>query len=287
MLPTEGTGDVAREAATATSMMVGAIERESLALAPPAQVEAAKSANAAACAQSIIACARLVGGAVGASKVIVSELWGGNGAPWELRLTLVDVKASGEPKPMQSFTTEKREEVGVIAEREALALIGQGEQGWLSVTLQGADTGTLFVDGLSAGAFPFPAPVRMRTGQHSIEVKSGDATPYAGDVVVMKNETTKVGVHVEGNRIVLDGAAGPSPLFVAGLVTAGVGVAGVVVGGVTLVLRGTAVERYRADPTTANAAAIGTLQTVSGAAFIGGAALVIAGTTLAIVGAQE
>lgn len=286
VLPTEGTGDVAREAALASSMMVSAIERESLALSPPAAVEAARLVHAAACAQSNIACARLVGRDVGATKVIVSELWGADNS-WELRMTLVDIKAGTEPAPLQAFTTTQREEIGRIAEREALTLIGRGASGWLSMTLQGADTGTLIVDGMSVGAFPFPSPVRLREGRHNLEVRTGDASPWQGQIEIASEATTTVGVHLDGNRVVLDSSGGPSPLVVAGIVGAGVGVVGLVVGAVGLGLESSALEAFANKPSSATNSSVSTARTIAGIGLIGGAVLIVAGTAVAVVGAME
>jgi len=288
VLPTEATGDAGPEAQIATSMMTRALQRESLMLASADDVSRAVAANEAACTQSLIACARLVGAKVKATKVIVSSLWATADGTWELHLTAVDLASGAEPAPMQTFVTAERSEIGAIAEREALAVIGRGASGWLSVTLQGADQGSLLVDGRVIDALPLAADKRILAGRRAVEVRAPGLTPWQGHVDVATGAVATVALHVVGTDIVaVDTAAstgGPDGLVIAGIVGAGVGVAGIALGVFADIQQAAAQERFVKDRRQADNAAIDTWQTVAFASSTAGAVLVGAGIATIVIG---
>ncbi len=282
ILPTEATGDAAPEAQLANNMMTRALQRESLMLVSADDVTRAMATHEGACTQSLLACARLVGAQVKATRVIVSSLWATANGTWELHLTAVDLASGAEPAPMQTFVTAQRSEVGAIAEREALALIGRGASGWLSVTLQGAANASLLVDGLIVDALPLAADKRALAGRHSVEVRAPELKSWQGNIEVAPGVVTKLALTVVGGDIVVvDDTAtadsGPDPM-VSG------GIASVVVGVIADGQQATAQERFIADGAPADRDARSGWQTVAFASSTAGAVLIGFGVALTILG---
>lgn len=287
VLPTEATGDAVAEAQVARIKMVSALQRESLTVVADEDVVRAAAAHEATCTQSLIACARLVGPEVKATQIIVSSLWAAGDGTWELQLTTVDLLSGSEPAPMQRSFTAERREVGAIAERDVLSLIGRGATGWLSVTLQGAARGTLVVDGAVVDALPLIADKRILAGRRAVEVRVEGHTPWQGQLEVVTGDVTSLALRANGQAVVLDEGpvAGPDGLVIGGIVTTGLGVAGIGLGVFSDVQQAAARQRFAATRSAADNRDISTWRNVAFAASTAGGILVGVGVAVVAIGA--
>lgn len=286
VLPTEVTGDVVAEAQVARITMTRALQREALTVAADDDVMGAAREHEATCTQSLIACARLVGAKVHATKVVVSSLWATADSTWELQLTIVDLLSGSEPAPMQRFVTAERREIGAIAEREVLTLIGRGGSGWLSIILQGAARGTLVVDGTVVDALPLHTDKRILAGRRAVEVRVDGHTPWQGQVEVVTGAVTALALRADGQAVVLDEgpAPGPDGLVIGGIVAAGVGVAGIALGVFGDVQQAAARERFLTSRSAADNGDISMWRTVAFASSTTGAVLVGIGVAAIAIG---
>ena len=278
VLPTQGTGGVTSEAEMAGNLMRIALQEQSLALVPADTVRSAAVVHEAACLQSPVACARLVGAAVGASKVIASELWDQAGA-LELRLVVVDLRAGSE-SAWQSFQAKDKAALGPVAQQAVLSLVvPQAFFGTVGITmLPGAE---ILVDGIARDRTPLVAPLKLAVGRHELEVRYGTAAPWRGYVEVAMEKTHAVRLCVKAEAVVDDCGDEKGPrsnaLFLGSAVGAGVGVASVVSGGVLALLAASSLSAYgnSADVEDKNNAT--TFQTISVVTFGVGGILVAAG----------
>ncbi|MDP2343060.1 MAG: hypothetical protein Q8O67_19040 [Deltaproteobacteria bacterium] len=283
ILPTEGNGGVTSEAEMATQLMTIALQEQSLALVPPATVREAAILHEATCGQSPVACARLVGPAVGATKVIASELWDQAGA-LELRLVVVDVRAGVEPGPWQSFQAKDKAALGVVAQQAVLSLVvPDAFSGSLGISMEpGAE---ILVDGVARDRTPLVSALKLPVGRHEIEVRYGNAAPWRGFVEVAMEKSQELRLCVKAKAVVDDCGPvkgdGMDPLLVGGLAGAGLGAAGLVTGTVSLMMKNQAFndfeERGRADSSNA----IGPLQAVAVAGLGIGTILLVGGAAVA------
>jgi hypothetical protein len=294
VLPTQGTGGVTAEAELAGSMMRIALQEQSLALVPATTVADAVVANDAACVQSAIACARLVGHDTHASRVVASELWD-QGGTLELRLVVVDLRTGLEPGPWQSFTARDKASLGAVAQQAVLSLVVPGAFfGKLTVVAEpGAE---VLVDGVARERTPMLAPLQLSVGRHELEVRYGKLAPWRGFVdVAMDKPTTKTLCEKSSSlseECAPSASASPSasssawrgPLLVTGATTAAVGVVGVGVGAVCAGLAGAGLATYASTPDAAQRDAVLGLQGVSVASFIAGGVLLAAGGASALAG---
>ena len=278
VLPTEGNGGVASEAEMASRLMTIALQEQSLALAPAEKISAAVEANAVACRQSPLACARLVGAAVGASKVVASELWDQAGA-LELRLLIVDVRTGLEPA-WQSFQAKDRAALGGVAQQAVLSLvIPAAFTGLVGVTLEpGAE---ILVDGVARDRTPLLSPLKLSVGRHEVEVRYGALAAWRGFVDVTMDKAQELHLCTNATAVVDDcGPVKPEglkPLFIGGVVGVGVGAVGLVVGAIGLVVKNSALEEYKNTATIEAHDAIGSSQTLAVTGFAVGTVLVVGG----------
>jgi len=198
VLPTQGVG-VTAEADLAARTMRLSLQEQSLALVPQTTVESATQLNQAACSQSIVACGRLVGEAVGATHVVVSELWDQAGT-LELKVALVDVRVETSPVWSVSQTTSSQT-LGALAKTAVLqAVAPQALSGALRVQLSaGAE---LFVGGVLKERTPMVAPLALSAGSHEVEVRLAKAKPFRQTINVAADETVTLSLCVKDDAIV-------------------------------------------------------------------------------------
>lgn len=291
VLPTVSTGGVTLEAELATNVMRGALQEQSLAMVPANTVQDAVAVNALAC-EVPIACARLVGAATGATRVIASELWDQAGQ-FELRVAVVDIHASADPS-WTSYPAADKAALSNVAEEAVLALaVPEAFKGTLLVSaVAGA---TIVVDGVERDIAPMKSPIDLSVGRHDLEVRTAQGT-FKDFVAVKLGQETRLSVCTLNGVLTSKGcteeAASPggmkSTLFTTGMVGSGVGAAALVTGSLLLVLASNAVTDYSSDVekvTDDNARGASTLNVGGIAALaVGGAALavsaVVTGTSM-------
>jgi hypothetical protein len=187
VLPTQGAGATAEAALVAQTMRL-ALQEQSLAQVPAARVESAAMANTVACAQSVVACGRLVGQATSATHAILSELWDQAGT-FELRVALLDVRVEAQPT-WTTYRTTSSAEIGPLAKKAALGLVSpESLAGGLSV--QGPADLEIVVDGVVVDRTPLLKPVRLSAGAHELELR-GTGGPWQQSIRVETGHTVAV-----------------------------------------------------------------------------------------------
>ncbi|MBM4283608.1 MAG: hypothetical protein FJ137_23675, partial [Deltaproteobacteria bacterium] len=239
VLPTRsGVGAVVEAELATTMMRVGLAER-GVVVVPVDAVTAAVDANRTACAQSPVACARLVGRTIGAVRVVASELFERGGA-FDLLLVLVDVRSEAEPGAWQAVPARDRATLGLQAQQAAVQLVRPDAVfGRLTVTMSpGAE---VLVDGVARDRTPMLSPLQLSVGRHEVEVRAGRLVPWRGHTDIVLDQTTTLALCAPGDTIVdTCGGAAPAatasspkrPLLVVGGMAAAVGTAGLVAGAV-------------------------------------------------------
>jgi hypothetical protein len=227
VMPTQGAG-VTSEADLTTRTMRLALQEQSLALVPQVAVEQAVTLNQASCAQSALACGRLVGEAVGATHVVVSELWDQAGT-FELKVALVDVRLDALPQWVSSTTTSS-ESLGALSKSAVLTVVSPGAlSGALRVQLTpGAE---IFVGGVLKDRTPLVSPLSLSAGNHEVEIRLAKAKPFRKSITVASGETQTLTLctkTIDGAELITDSCGGgeaPLPVLqVAGGAALGVGV---------------------------------------------------------------
>lgn len=285
VLPTKAGPEAVTDAELATNLMRIALQERRLMLVPAASVAASVAANQAACAQSPVACARLVGQETGATRVLASELFA-QGGVLDLRVVVVDIASETEPGPWRSFLAADRVMLGVQAQQAAVQL-AQPEAyfGRLSVTM--APGAEVLVDGVARDRTPLFAPLQLTVGRHEVEVRAGRLVPWRGFVSIGLEQTTTLTFCAPGDAIVTectepDGMAtigvSQQSLQIGGGIAAGVGVLALIGGTVAAgaasralhdFANGDATAERRDAATFAQSAAI-TCFAVGGVGFVGG-----------------
>ncbi len=280
VLPTSGTGDVSAQAALVSTVMLGALQDASLAVASSEEVQRAfLDAGAAACSKPV-ACARVVGPMVHATKVVVAELWAL--APgYQLRVAVVDVRSPLGPaaEDWLSFSAADKAALTQVAEQAVLAALKLERTGSLAIAMseKGAE---VLVDGIAMGPTPLLTPLKLKAGRHEVEVRYAQRVPWRGYVDVENAELRELHLCPAADAVVEcapETAATPSPLFIGGLVGAGLGVAGVVTGLVGLFAKNSAFEDYRNRGESGSRNSIGIFQTIAVVGLGGGGVLLFSG----------
>jgi hypothetical protein len=278
VLPTQGVGATAEAGLTAQVMRL-ALQEQSLALVPAAATDAAVSAHAVACGQSTVACGRLIGAAVSATHVIVSELWDQAGV-LELKVALVDVRVDLAPV-WHTHRAHSADGLSATAKAAALALVAPDAlKGALSI--KGPPGIDIVVDGVVVDKTPLIAPVRAAAGQREIELRLAKKTPLRTMVTIETARTASLVVCARGDALVTDGCGdgdggGPPVLTIAGAGVAGLGVVGGVIAGV---LGALAQSTYDAIASPDDVGKVDEARALRGAALgagVVGAALVVGG----------
>lgn len=188
VLPTQGAGATAEATLVAQTMRL-ALQEQSLAQVPAARVESATVANTVACAQSVVACGRLVGQATSATHVILSELWDQAGT-FELRVAVLDVRVDTAPT-WASYRTTASAEIGPLAKKAALGLVSpESLAGGLSV--QGPPDVEILVDGVIVDRTPLLKPARVSAGAHELELRSASVGSFRQPIRVDSGHTVEV-----------------------------------------------------------------------------------------------
>jgi hypothetical protein len=299
VLPTQGTGGTRAEAELTSSMMRLALQKQAVAQVPAAAVQASATFNGTACQQSAVACARLVGRATGATRVVASELWD-DGGTLELRLALVDLGAGGAAGTWRTFTAADKVALGRIAQQAVLALVvPEASVGRLTIALTpGAE---ILVDGVARERTPMLAPLELAVGRHEIEVRLDGRVPWRGFVEIAMDASMVLRLCERAGALTDVCADAPTaspattaaatattgaapralraPLSVGGFVGLGVGALGVVVGSVAAGAANASFEEYGAGRVTATQRddALGA-QGVAAGSFVVGAVALVAGT---------
>ena len=293
VLPTQSAKDDAVDAELVANVMRAALQEQALALVPADAVTSSAQVNQTACQQSPIACARLVGKATGAGRVVASELFRA-GAGYELRVVVVDVKSGAEPGAWRSFRADDRGSLGLVAQ-QAVVQVARPEAffGRLTVTMSpGAE---VIVDGVARDRTPLFAPLQLSVGRHEVEVRSGRLVPWRGFVTIGLEQLTTITLCAPDDAIT-DRCGPPrvartttttslrQPLLVTGGIAAGVGAIGLVVGSIAAGGAAGALQRYGNGEVTAETRdAAQTSQAVAVASFVvGGVGFVGGVITLAV-----
>jgi hypothetical protein len=174
VLPTQGAG-APTEAGLVFQTMRLALQEQSLALISAVDVETALVEHSVACAQSLVACGRLVGQSTGATHVVLSELWDQAGS-YELRVALLDVRVETSPA-FSTVRTTASAELGPLAKRMALLPIApEALSGTLSV--KSPAKLELVVDGVVVDRTPLLKRVRLAAGTHELELRGVDVATW-------------------------------------------------------------------------------------------------------------
>ncbi len=201
VLPTQGAG-ASTEAGLVFQTMRLALQEQSLALIPAVAVETALVEHSVACAQSLVACGRLVGQSTGATHVLVSELWDQAGT-YELRVALLDVRVETAPT-FATVRTTTSAELGPLAKRMALEPVAPEALGG-TLSVQGPPEIELVVDGVVVDRTPMLKRVRLSVGAHEVELRSADVGPWRHTLRI------EAGQAVELSACVRDGALTAAP----------------------------------------------------------------------------
>jgi hypothetical protein len=297
VLPTQSAKDDVVDAELVAHVMRAALAEQGLTLVPADAVTSSAQANATACQQSALACARLVGGQTGAARVVASELFRA-GAGYELRVVLVDVKSGVEaPGSWRSFKAADRAALGLVAQ-QAVVQVARPEAffGRLTVTMSpGAE---VIVDGVARDRTPLFAPLPLSVGRHEVEVRSGRLVPWRGFVTIEFEQLTTLTLCAPDAAITdrcapstatPDATSGlRQPLLLIGGVATGLGAVGLVVGSIAAGNAAGALQRYRnGDVTIETRDAAQTAQNIAiaafaigGVGFVGGLVSLAASTTV-------
>jgi hypothetical protein len=201
VLPTQGAG-APTEAGLVFQTMRLALQEQSLALVPAVDVETALVEHSVACAQSLLACGRLVGQSTGATHVLVSELWDQAGT-YELRVALLDVRVETAPT-FATVRTTASAELGPLAKRMALEPVApEALSGTLSV--EGPAKLEIVVDGVVVDRTPLLKRVRLAAGAHDLELRGSDVIAWRQALRV------EAGHVIELRACVRDGAVTAAP----------------------------------------------------------------------------
>jgi len=283
VLPTQGAG-AAAEGVLVWQTMHLALEEQSLALVPTKTVEATVAREAAACGQSVVACGRLVGRGIGATHVVVSELWDQAGT-YELRVALMDVRAD-EPPQWQSVRTEKSAELGPMARDIVLAAVApQALSGSLSLV---APPGLeIVVDGIVVDRTPMMNPLRLAAGLRAIELRAPGARPLSLSRTVEARSTLTLTVCLEDGGLTesCQDDAGFSFMTMVGGGALGLAAVGAGVLGASLLMEDDADKRF-ADG-TGNGNDIPVWRTTAIASGVAAGVFAVIGVGSFIVGAVE
>jgi hypothetical protein len=290
VLPTQGTGGVTTEAEMVQKVMFLTLQERSLNLSLPDAVSNATVVHGSACSDTQVACARLVGPDVGASKVVASELWSQMGA-FQLRLVVVDVRSGGDPGAWQSFNAKDQAALAQVAEDAVLAALHLESFGSVGIKMEpGAE---ILVDGIARQNTPLLRPLELSVGRHELEVRYGNRAPWREFVEVQKDEAREIALCTRDDAVVecVAGASapttppGPPLLAVAGGIGAGVGAVGLVVGavfgGMAAASYGEFVSTNGGDLTAGQRDAVRGNRDVAVASALVGGALVVAGGAVA------
>jgi hypothetical protein len=240
VLPTKSSPAAVVDAELAAMMMRVTLQERGVVLVPASAVATAVAANQTACGQSPVACARLVGRATGAARVVASELFD-DGGVLELRVVVVEVGTTGDPGPWRSFAAADRATLGVQAQQAAVQVVlPTSFFGLLAVKM--APGAEILVDGVARDRTPLFSPIELSVGRHEVEVRAGRLVPWRGHINIGIERVTTITLCAPRDAITDKCGPPPSapsplvqmrePLLYGGLAAAGLGAIGIVGGSV-------------------------------------------------------
>jgi hypothetical protein len=293
VLPTQSAKDDIVDAELVANVMRAALQEQGLTLLPADAVTSAAQANETACQQSRVACARLVGKATGAGRVVASELFHA-GAGYELRVLVVDVNSGAEPGAWRSFKANDRGSLGLVAQ-QAVVQVARPEAFYGRLTVTMSPGAEVIVDGVARDRTPLFAPLQLSVGRHEVEVRSGRLVPWRGFVTIGLEQLTTITLCAPDDAVTdrcgpprtLRGTPTTSlrdPLLITGGIATAVGAVGLVVGTIAAGGASGALQRYaNGDVTATTRDAAQTSQAVAIASFVvGGIGFVGGVVTLAV-----
>jgi hypothetical protein len=286
VLPTQGAG-APTEAGLVFQTMRLALQEQSLALIPAVTVETALGEHGVACAQSLVACGRLVGQSTGATHVLVSELWDQAGT-YELRVALIDVRVETAPS-FATVRTTASAELGPLAKRLALEPVAPDAlSGTLSV--QGPAKLDVVIDGVVVDRTPLLKRVRLAAGAHELELRGTDVAPWRQTLRIEAGQSVELVACVRNDAVTtaadacVDGSAPAAdrsfPLRVVGVSAMAGGLVAGVIAGYFAQEATSASDRYALEPTSADVTTYQQARPVALGAGVVAGVLVLIGTGL-------